>query len=86
MNEEEIIAMSKKHAENARITLNPDKIELDNIVKGLLRNKEKYGEIYCPCRLVTKNKDKDRDNICPCVFHRGEIELQGHCLCKLYFK
>tara|TARA_Y100000310_G_C20405613_1_gene679535 strand:+ start:359 stop:640 length:282 start_codon:yes stop_codon:yes gene_type:complete len=77
----------KEYADKVRtIQLNPDKKQLDTTLNGLLNRKEKFKEIYCPCRVVTGNKEKDKEIICPCVFHRGEIELQGHCLCKLFFQ
>ena len=68
----------------AGIKLNPDENKTEGIIKGLLRNKEIKGEIYCPCRIPTGDKEKDKEIICPCVFHRGEIELQEHCKCFLF--
>ncbi len=85
-NSEELVRDAEEYAKNAGIKLNPDKKKLELVIKGLMKNKEKYGEVYCPCRVVTGNKEKDKDIICPCIFHRGEIELQGHCLCMLFFE
>jgi ferredoxin-thioredoxin reductase catalytic subunit len=85
-NEEELRKNIKEYAERVGIKVNPDKEKVDIIIKGLLKNKEKYGEVYCPCRIVTGNKKKDEEIICPCVFHRGEIELEGHCRCWLFFE
>ncbi|OGJ13300.1 hypothetical protein A3K82_01970 [Candidatus Pacearchaeota archaeon RBG_19FT_COMBO_34_9] len=84
-NSEELVKQADEYAKKVGIKLNPDKKKLAMIIKGLMDNKEKHGEVYCPCRVVTGNKEKDKDIICPCVFHRGEIELQGHCLCLLFF-
>jgi ferredoxin-thioredoxin reductase catalytic chain len=84
--EEKLKKDSKDYSKKAGINLNPDKKRVDEIITGLLKKKEKYGEIYCPCRIVSGNKEKDKEIICPCVFHRGEIELQGHCLCNLFVK
>ena len=86
MQEQELIKISEQHAKKVGIKLNPDKKEVENVIKGLLLKKQKHGEIYCPCRIVTGDKEKDKEIICPCVFHRGEIELQGYCLCKLFVK
>ena len=69
-----------------KVGIKPNTPNIDNVIKGLLAKKQKFGEIYCPCRVVTGNKEKDKEIICPCVFHRGEIELQGHCLCNLFVK
>lgn len=86
MNEKNLTKQSEEHANKAGIKLNPDKEKVSEVIKGLLKKKEKYGEIYCPCRLVSGNKEKNREIICPCVYHRGEIELQGHCLCYLFVR
>jgi ferredoxin-thioredoxin reductase catalytic chain len=74
----------EEYAKKAGIKPNADHI--DNVIKGLLARKNKFGEIYCPCRVVSGNKEKDKELICPCVFHRGEVELQGHCICNLFVK
>jgi ferredoxin-thioredoxin reductase catalytic subunit len=84
-NAEELRRDAKSYAKDAGIMTNPDSERFEFIIKGLLKNREKHGEIYCPCRLVTGNKKKDEDIICPCVFHRGEIELEGHCRCLFFF-
>jgi len=84
--EEKLEKQSKDYAKKAGIRLNPDSKRVDEVMIGLLKKKQKYGEIYCPCRIVSGNKEKDKEIICPCVFHRGEIELQGHCLCNLFVK
>jgi ferredoxin-thioredoxin reductase catalytic chain len=76
----------QEHAEKKAIHLNPDEKIVSDIIDKLLLKKAKFGETYCPCRFVSKNIEKDQDIVCPCVFHRGEIELQGHCLCTLFVK
>lgn len=75
----------QKYADSQNFKLNPNEKILDGILRGLLRNKEFKGDIYCPCRIVTGDKKKDREIACPCIFHRGEIELQGKCKCTLFF-
>lgn len=84
MEVDEIRKIMKKHAEKSGISLNPNEKILDGVLAGLEKRKEKFGEIYCPCRVVSGDKNKDKEIICPCVFHRGEIELQGHCKCNLF--
>ena len=74
----------KKHAEKSGIKLNPEEKIVDGIIKALLRNKELKGDFYCPCRIVKGIKERDDEIICPCIFHRGEIELQGRCHCGLF--
>ena len=74
----------EEYAPRVGIKVNPDVKRVEEVITGLLKKKEKFGENYCPCRVVTGDKKKDEEIICPCVFHRGEIELQGHCLCMLF--
>ena len=76
----------KQHAEKSGNRLNPNKKIVEGIIKGLLKNKKKYGEIYCPCRVPTGNKQKDKEIICPCIYHKQEIKKQRHCLCRLFVK
>jgi ferredoxin-thioredoxin reductase catalytic chain len=77
---------AEEYAKSVGIKLNPDSKMLDGIIMGLLKKKEKFGDIHCPCRVSTGDKRKDEEITCPCVFHRGEIELQGYCKCKLFFE
>ena len=82
----EIINESNEHADKEGIKLNPNENIVQGVVKGLIRNKEKHGEFYCPCRFVTGDKEKDKEIICPCVFHLKEIEKDGKCHCGLFVK
>jgi len=82
----EIIKGFKEYAEKNGFGLNPDKKAVEILVKGLLENEKKHGKRYCPCRRITGNPEKDRFKICPCVWHREEIERDGHCYCRLFVK
>lgn len=86
MNEKELKKKSEDYAKHAGFKLNPDGKTVNFIIKGLLKNKEKYGEIYCPCRIVTGDKEKDRGIICPCIYHKQEIKVMGHCKCNLFVR
>ena len=83
---EELIKKFEQHAKENGFQLNPDKKTVERIVAGLLKNKEKYGEIYCPCRRVTGDKAEDSKKICACLWHKDEIKKDGHCFCNLYVK
>lgn len=83
---EEIIANYEKYAAENGIKLNPNKKVVEGIIKGLLLNEEKYGARYCPCRRVTGNVEEDKKKICPCFWHKEEIEKNGRCLCGLFVK
>jgi ferredoxin-thioredoxin reductase catalytic subunit len=80
-----ILDWIKSYAYANRLTLNPNEQVVSTIIRGLLNNEIRFGGLYCPCRVVSRNPKKDVDIICPCKFHRAEIETDGHCHCKLYF-
>ena len=59
--------------------LNPDKEKVKKVRAALARNKEKYGEEYCPCVLP---RLYSQDTICACEEYRST----GHCRCGLYIE
>jgi len=83
---EELAKEYSEYAKNSGFQLNPDSKAVERVINGLLRNEEKYGAKYCPCRRVSGNKEEDSKKICPCFWHKDEIEKDGHCLCNLYVK
>ena len=84
--EKRLLEESQEHAKKNGFKLNPDPKVIEFIIKGLLRNKKKHGERYCPCRRVKGNPKVDKKIICPCIYHKDEIEEQGHCHCFLFVK
>lgn len=81
-----IIKEYEAYAEGKGFKLNPEKKTVEAVIKGLLEREKKFGFRYCPCRRVTGEAEEDKKIICPCVFHREEIEKDGHCLCRLFIK
>ena len=75
-----------KYAKKSGFRLNPNEKVVEAIINGLLRNEGKHGARYCPCRLVSGNKEEDKKNVCPCVYHKDEIARDGHCHCNLFVK
>jgi len=86
MNKEELKKLSEDHAKDKGFKLQPDPAMLDTVLNGLLRNQEKHGEIYCPCRRTTGDIEEDKKIICPCIYHEQEVAEDGHCKCFLFFK
>lgn len=82
----ELTAEYSKYAEENGFKLNPDKKTVERVINGLLENEKKYGEKYCPCRRVTGEKEEDLKKICPCFWHKDEIDKDGHCFCGLYVR
>ncbi len=83
---EEIIKNYHEYAEKNGFKLNPNREVVERLVKGMLENEKKHGARYCPCRRITGNPEEDKPKICPCQWHREEIERDGHCLCGLFVK
>lgn len=83
---EQMYAWTTKYAENNGYILNPDKEIYDIVIEGLVKNKEKYGKQFCPCRIVTGDEEQDKKVICPCIYHKDEIKKDGMCHCALFFK
>ena len=79
-----IMKMVTRYAERGPFFLNPDRVVVENVVAGLLRNKMKHGYAYCPCRGVEGIPERDRGNICPCRTHKEDIARQGTCECGLF--
>lgn len=83
---EKLIKESEEYAKKNGYKLNPNRMIVEGVVRGLLARKENFGEIYCPCRKVTGNKEEDKKIICPCIYHDSEIEKDGHCFCNLFVR
>ena len=83
---EKIIQSYQAYAEKNGFKLNPDRETVERLIKGMLENEKKYGARYCPCRRITGNPEDDKSKICPCHWHREEIERDGHCFCGLFYK
>lgn len=86
MEKEELKESIEKHAKENNMELNENEKAVEGIMNGLLRNKETKGELYCPCRMTIGDKEKDKLIICPCVYHYKEVDTDGHCTCRLFFK
>jgi ferredoxin-thioredoxin reductase catalytic chain len=82
---QEILSWVRKYAEEKGLALNMDDRQLTAVIRGLVRNRLKHGERYCPCRIRSGDPEKDRLIICPCAYHEEEIEGEGHCHCNLFF-
>jgi len=83
---EKIERMIKFYSEKSGYKPNSNPEIYNMIVEGLVNNKLKHGFVYCPCRLVTGEKQEDAKIICPCIYHKEEIKNDGHCHCHLFYK
>jgi ferredoxin-thioredoxin reductase catalytic chain len=80
----EIADRVQKHEAQSACRLNPDTRMVEGLIEGLVRRKVKFGDYYCPCRIVTGKADVDKLNVCPCVTHEDEIAQTGKCHCALF--
>jgi len=83
---EELIKWYSNYAKENGFNLNPNEEIVQRLMRGLLENEKKHGQRYCPCRRVTGNKEVDAKSVCPCHYHRDEIEKNGYCFCGLFVK
>jgi ferredoxin-thioredoxin reductase catalytic chain len=79
-----VYSILKNEAESGGYFLNPDVDFTKNLVRGLLKNEQRYGYRACPCRLASGKKEEDLDIICPCVYRDPDINDFGACYCALY--
>ncbi|MDI6757684.1 MAG: ferredoxin-thioredoxin reductase catalytic domain-containing protein [Endomicrobiia bacterium] len=83
---EKVRAFARAYAAREGFDINPDEKIVDMVIGGLARNKIKHGARYCPCRIISGDREQDKFKICPCKWHKDEIEKDGHCHCVLFFK
>jgi ferredoxin-thioredoxin reductase catalytic chain len=67
--------------------INPDAERVRLLALGVLSNEESHGFKYCPCRLITQNKESDAKLICPCNFKSQKTwKEKGECWCSLFIR
>lgn len=64
--------------------LNEDKVLVAEIQAALRKNKELFGERYCPC--VAPYLYTSKDFICPCKDFRENVAIGESCHCGLFIK
>ncbi len=74
----------KKVQEPKGYFFNKDKSLVYELLESLMKNKELYGYMACPCRLACGDKDADKDIICPCQYREKDTKEYGACFCGLY--
>ena len=84
MDAQELYERMKKVQEPKGYFFNTDQERTFELLDALLLNKERYGYMGCPCRLLSGDRKADRDIICPCVYSVPDIEEFGSCYCNLY--
>ncbi|MDD5568827.1 MAG: ferredoxin-thioredoxin reductase catalytic domain-containing protein [Candidatus Pacebacteria bacterium] len=82
----ELISFYEKYAKENGFKLNPNRKIVEGVVRALIMKNEAFGAKYCPCRKLGNDKKANKKIICPCAYHKEEIEKEGHCYCNLFVK
>ncbi len=89
MDKETFTKAIETFAENNDFQVNPDKEKVGMLLEGIFNNEKNHGLKYCPCRLITKERDEDLKLICPCNFLIHETykdKEDGECWCGLFVR
>ena len=81
---EEIRARLQRYSQRSGFRFNPDSQVVEDILSGLAARQSSKGKAYCPCRTTSGDVKADAKMVCPCFWHRDEIERDGMCHCKLF--
>ena len=84
MDAQKLYEMMKKVQEPKGYYFNEDREKTFELLDALIQNKERYGYMGCPCRLLSGDRENDRDIICPCTYSVPDIAEFGSCYCNLY--
>jgi ferredoxin-thioredoxin reductase catalytic chain len=80
----ELYGRMKRVQEPKGYYFNADRERTFELLEALVANKERYGYMGCPCRLLSGDRTNDRDILCPCVYSVPDIAEYGSCYCNLY--
>lgn len=72
-------------AANKGFILNPDGERVQKVVGLMTVNLVKAGNYFCPCK-QSHPLDTTKDLCCPCPTWEEEIQKDGHCFCKLFYR
>jgi len=64
---------------------NSDKKRVNKVVGLMTGNFKEFGSYYCPCK-QHHPVDTKTDPLCPCEVVHEEVEKDGHCYCRLFYK
>lgn len=84
MDAQKLYEMMKKVQEPKGYYFNADRQRTFELLDALIQNKDRYGYMGCPCRLLSGDRENDRDIICPCIYSAPDIAEFGSCYCNLY--
>ncbi len=65
--------------------LNPDEERVQKVVGLMTMNHTETGDYYCPCK-QSHPLDTEKDVVCPCPDMEQELDRDGYCFCKLFYR
>ncbi len=75
----------QKIAKEKGLVFNEDRARAEKVIGLMTKNYINYGKYYCPCK-QSHPLNIETDPLCPCLDMDEEIERDGHCHCKLFYK
>ncbi|MBW2513107.1 MAG: ferredoxin:thioredoxin reductase [Deltaproteobacteria bacterium] len=84
MDVEKLFENLQKVQEPKGYYFNHDRAYVLELLSALLKNKNRYGYMACPCRLASGDREADKDILCPCVYREPDVKEYGCCYCGLY--
>lgn len=84
MDANELYQKLKKTQEAKGYYFNRDQSRVMDLMAALLQNRARYGYMGCPCRLMSGDREKDQDVLCPCEYREADMAEFGSCYCNLY--
>lgn len=80
-----LLAALTRLAQDHGYVLNPEPSRVEKVVGLMTDNLAATGRKFCPCK-QSHPLDPTKDVICPCPEWQADIERNGHCFCRLFFK
>jgi ferredoxin-thioredoxin reductase catalytic chain len=81
MDAEKLYEVLRKAQESKGYYFNKDKARTMDLLEALIKNRERYGYMACPCRLASGRREQDADIICPCAYREADVAEYGTCYC-----
>lgn len=75
----------KRVAEKKEYIFNPNEDWVKQVITLMCNNLKEFGKYFCPCK-QHHPVEPEIDPVCPCKSLDDEIERDGHCHCRLFFK
>ncbi len=80
-----LLSMMRDRAARYGLVVNPDTSRVEKVVGLMTENLVSTGRPFCPCK-QGHPLDPSADPVCPCREWLDEIERDGHCSCRLFFR